>query len=96
MSLFQGALIAGLVLIAVLHTMSRAGGALATVAWCASATVFGVQNFGPDPAVGHTFIGIQTPQWVFYVAMAGVALYNIAIVIKALRRRPPKPKPAHS
>ncbi len=92
MSVFQSALIAGLVLIAVLHTVSRAGGALATVAWCAAATVFGAQTFGPDPAVGHTFIGIQTPQWVYFVAMAGVALYNIAIVLKAWRRRVPKPK----
>lgn len=95
MSVFQAVLIAGLVLIAVLHTMSRAGGALATVAWCVGATVYGAQNFGPDPALGHKFIGIQTPQWVFYVAMIGVALYNIAIIIKALRRRP-KPKPAQS
>lgn len=85
MSLSQGLLIAGLVLIAVLHTVNRVGGALATIAWCAAATVFGVQQFEGRPmSEGLVFIGITTPQWIFFTAMAAVALYNIAIVLKVI------------
>jgi len=91
-SLFQGLLIVGLVLIAVIHTMSRVGGALATVAWCVAATIFGVQAFGDD-GPGLVFVGIQTPRWIFYTAMAAVGLYNLAVLVRALRRKPFKTTP---
>lgn len=87
MSLFQGLLIVGLVFIAVLYTMSRVGGALATVAWCVAACIFGFQAFGAD-GPGLVFVGIQTPRWIFYTAMVGVGLYNLVTVVRALRRRP--------
>ena len=84
----------GLVLVAVLHTTSRVGGALATVGWCVAASVFGYQAFGDGP--GLVFVGIQTPPWIFFIAMAGVGIYNLVIVVRALRRRPyaTKKKPA--
>jgi len=85
-SLAQGALIAGLVLVAVTHTMSRVGGALATIGWCAAALVYGAVEFDVR-GDGLVFLGVQTPKWVFFGAMIGVALYNLAIVVRALRRK---------
>jgi hypothetical protein len=82
----QGALIAALVLVAVTHTMSRVGGALATIGWCAAALVYGVIEFGHRKG-GLVFLGIETPAWVFVGAMIGVTAYNGAIVFRALRGR---------
>ncbi len=91
MTVFQALLMVGLVLIAVLHTMSRVGGALATVVWCIAAAVFGAQQFaGVDSAMGLNFAGIQTPQWIFFTAMASVGVYNLAVIARAWRLRPRK------
>jgi hypothetical protein len=86
----QSALLAALVLVAVTHTMSRVGGALATIGWCVAALVYGVVEF-VERGQGLVFLGIQTPPWVFIAAMIGVASYNGAIVYRAVRRRPRSP-----
>lgn len=98
MSLGQGLLIAGLVLVAVTQSMSRVGGALATVAWCVAAGVFGAFAFA-ERDDGLVFLGIQTPKWIFFAALGCVAIYNIALVVRAMRRSkaitpaPPPPPP---
>lgn len=86
MSPAQGALIAALVLVAVTHTMSRVGGALATMGWCAAALIFGVVTF-QKTGVGLVLLGIQTPPWVYAAAMIAVAGYNGAVVFRAVRGR---------
>lgn len=86
MSPAQSALIAALVLVAVTHTMSRVGGALATIGWCVAALVYGVLEFS-ERGHGLVFLGIQTPPWLFVGAMIGVAAYNGAIVYRAVRGR---------
>lgn len=87
MSPAQSALLAALVLVAVTHTMSRVGGALATIGWCVAALIYGVVEFA-ERGHGLVFLGIQTPPWVFIAAMIGVAAYNGAIVYRAVRGRP--------
>lgn len=82
----QAALIAALLLVAVTHTMSRVGGALATVGWCAAALVYGVVQFSAT-GTGLTFMGIQTPPWLYIAAMIAVAAYNVAVVVRAVRGR---------
>jgi hypothetical protein len=82
----QSALIAALLLVAVTHTMSRVGGALATIGWCVAALIYGVLEFG-ELGRGLVFLGIQTPPWLFVGAMVGVASYNGAIVFRAVRGR---------
>ena len=75
MSLAQGCLIVALVLVAVTHTMSRIGGALATIGWCVAALIFGVVTFR-ETGTGLVFMGIQTPGWLYVLAMISVAAYN--------------------
>lgn len=92
MSLAQGCLIVALVLVAVTHTMSRIGGALATIGWCVAALIFGVVTFR-ETGTGLVFMGIQTPGWLYVLAMISVAAYNVAIVARGLRRRRREPPP---
>lgn|GEM_PF-1121658 len=92
MSLAQGCLIVALVLVAVTHTMSRIGGALATIGWCVAALIFGVVTF-QETGTGLVFMGIQTPGWLYVLAMLSVAAYNLAIVARGLRRRRREPPP---
>lgn len=92
MSFAQGCLIVALVLVAVTHTMSRIGGALATIGWCVAALLFGVVTFH-ESGTGLVFLGIQTPPWLYVVAMVSVAVYNSAILARGLRRRPRDPTP---
>ncbi len=86
MNLAQGLLVAALVVVALTHTMSRVGGALATMVWCVAAVVFGVAEFDIR-GHGLIFLGIQTPPWLFFAAMVGVFGYNGAIVWRAVRGR---------
>ena len=99
MNLPQGILMAALVVVAITHTMSRIGGALATIGWSVATLIFGVWTF-QQTGKGLTFVGIETPPWIYVATMLGVAAYNGALVVKALRRRrlepsPPEPGPAH-
>ena len=90
------AMMAALVVVAVIHTQSRIGGALATIGWCVAAAVFGAVEF-QDRADGLVFVGVHTPKWLYFVAMAGVAAFNVGIVVKALSRRvTPKQTPPPS
>lgn len=75
-----------LVVVAVIHTQSRIGGALATVGWCVAAFVFGYLELAKRPD-GVVFLEVQTPKWVFFVVVGGVAAWNCLIVGKALSRR---------
>jgi hypothetical protein len=85
-STFQALLIAALLGIAVVHTRSRIGGALATMGWCIAAAVYGGQEFAHRDG-GLVFLGVQTPKWLFFFAMAAVGLYNLVIAVRGLTRR---------
>jgi hypothetical protein len=86
LGLHQGLLIASLVVLAVIHTRSRIGGALSTAGWCLAATAFGWQQFAGQ-AGGLVFLNVQTPKWLFFSAMTGVFVYNIVIAARALTRK---------
>lgn len=94
MTLAQGLLIAALVAVAVIQSATRLGGALATIAWCVAAGVFGFFAF-QERDDGLEFLGVQTPQWLYFVCLTAVALYNVWIIVRALRRvrvaAPPPP-----
>jgi hypothetical protein len=82
----QASLIVALVVIAVVHTRTRIGGALLTAGWCLAATHYGWQQFqGRD--TGLAFAGMSTPQWVFYGAMVGVFAYNVVVAVRGLTRK---------
>jgi hypothetical protein len=86
MSWAQGILMAALVVVAITHTISRIGGALATIGWSVAALLFGVWTF-QQTGRGLMFAGVETPPWMYVATMLGVAVYNAALVVKALRRR---------
>ena len=82
----QALLIASLVLVAVIHTKSRLGGALATAGWCVAAVVFGAFALAQRDD-GLVFLNVQTPKWVFYAVIFAIFCYNLFIVVRALSRR---------
>jgi hypothetical protein len=86
LGLHQGLLIATLVVIALIHTRSRIGGALSTAGWCVAATAYGWGQLASRDG-GLVFLNVHTPKWVFFSAMAGVFVYNIAIAARALTRK---------
>ena len=95
MSAFQASLVAALVGIAVIHTYSRLGGALATAAWCVAAAVYGWQEFSARDG-GLVFVGVATPQWLYFVSLAGVFVFHAVVAVRGLTRRvagPAAPEP---
>jgi hypothetical protein len=86
LGLHQGLLIAALVGIAVIHTRSRIGGSLSTASWCVAAALYGWQQFAGRDG-GLVFLGVQTPRWLYFSALAGVFAYNVAIAVRGLTRR---------
>jgi hypothetical protein len=90
LGLHQGLLIAALVVVAVIHTRSRIGGALSTAGWCVAAAVYGWGEFAGRDG-GLVFLGVQTPRWLFFSAMTGVFVYNVAIAARALTRKVASP-----
>ena len=92
LGLHQGVLIAALVVIALVHTRSRIGGALSTAAWCLGAAVYGWNEFAGRDG-GLVFLNVQTPKWLFFSALAGVFVYNVAIAGRALTRKVAAPSP---
>ncbi len=86
LGMHQGILMAALVLIAVIHTRSRIGGALSTAVWCIAAAVYGWQQFAGRGS-GLVFLNIETPKWLYFSALGGVFVYNVAIAVRALTRR---------
>jgi len=86
LGLQQGLLIAALVVIALIHTRSRIGGALSTAGWCAGAAVYGWNQFAGRDG-GLVFLNVQTPKWLFFSAVTGVFVYNVVIASRALRRK---------
>ena len=86
LGLHQGLLIVALVLIAIIHTRSRIGGALSTAGWCIGAAVYGWGEFAGRDG-GLVFLNVQTPKWLFFSALAGVFVYNVVIAARALTRK---------
>ncbi len=85
MTAFQIALLLGLLLVAALHTRSRLAGAFSAGAWCVGAMVFGAMVFQTRPSI--TFLGVTVPPWIYLSAMAGLLLFNVAVIVRALRRK---------
>jgi hypothetical protein len=85
-SAFQASLIAALVGIAVIHTYSRLGGALATAGWCVAAAVYGWHEFSTREG-GLVFVGVATPQWLYFVSVAGVFVFHAVMAIRGLTRK---------
>jgi len=77
---------AALLVVAIVHTKSRIGGALATIGWCVAALVFGALEFSHRDA-GVVFLRVQTPKWVFFATIAGIIVWNLFAVFRALSRR---------
>lgn len=85
------AMMALLVVVAVIHTQSRIGGALATIGWCVAAFVFGWFEL-EKRANGVVFLEVQTPKWVYFVVVGSVMVWNFLVVGKALSRRVTGPR----
>jgi hypothetical protein len=80
------ALLAGLLIVAVLHTRSRFAGALGASIWCCGALALGVERFVLERQPGLVFCGIQTQPWLFFVAIGGVLVFNVFVIARFLRR----------
>lgn len=85
LSAAQGALLLGLVLVALLHAKSRMGGHLGASLWAGCAVVWGVFGFA-EREQGLAFLGVQTPKWLYFVVLGALAVVNAALVLRALRR----------
>ncbi len=84
MSALQALLIAGLVLVAVVHTMSRVAGAAGGVLWSAAALAWGLWELHVR-AAPLVFVGIEAPWWVFATVVFAIGLYQLSVVVRAFR-----------
>lgn len=84
-SALQNGLLVGLLLVAAVHTRSRLAGAFASAVWCIGAGALGVVAFATRDFM--TFVGIKVPPWIYFAFMTGLFLFNVAVLMRALRRR---------
>ncbi|HEY4219920.1 MAG TPA: hypothetical protein VGO62_01230 [Myxococcota bacterium] len=78
-------LLLSLIGVAALHTKSRLAGAIAAVPWCIAAIAFAALAF---PARGNlVFVGLETPQWLFYAFLGGLVVWNATVIARGFRRR---------
>jgi hypothetical protein len=84
-SALQHGLLLGLLLVAAVHTRSRLAGAFAAAMWCLGAMGFGALAFQTRDSMA--FVGISVPPWIYFAFMAGLLLFNVAVLARALRRR---------
>jgi hypothetical protein len=84
-SVMQHGLLLGLLLVAAVHTRSRLAGAFAAGVWCLAAMAFGALAFQSRESMA--FVGITVPPWIYFAFMAGLLLFNVAVLARALRRR---------
>lgn len=82
----QLGLLLGLIAVAVVHTRSRLAGAVFAAVWVAVALAWGIAQFRMRASV-H-FLGIDLPPWIFYGFFTGLLVFNVAVIVRALRRRP--------
>jgi hypothetical protein len=78
-----GLLLAGLVLVALVHTRSRLIGSFVALTWCAATAVFGAVQFQSRDTL--VFLGIGTRPWVFFFFIAGLAFFNALVIVRMLR-----------
>lgn len=89
-SALQHGLLLGLLLVAAVHTRSRLAGAFAASMWCLGAMGFGAVAFQTRDSMA--FVGITVPPWIYFAFMAGLLLFNVAVLARGLRRRVVRPR----
>lgn len=88
----QNALLIGLLLVAAVHTRSRLAGAIVACAWCIGAIGFGAVAF--QTRASMAFLGISVPPWIYFAFIGGLLFFNLAVIVRAFRRRTARPLPS--
>ena len=97
---FQTTLLVALIVVGAVHSRSRVAGAFSASAWCAGAIAFGALAFfsgapdGGDGVGALRFLGVKTPAWLYFAFMGGLLIFNVMVIVRALRRRRPTTSPA--
>src|SRR5688572_8961579 len=89
-SALQHGLLLGLLLVAAIHTRSRLAGAFAASMWCLGAIGFGAVAFQSRESMA--FVGITVPPWIYFAFMLGLLGFNVAVLVRGLRRRVVRPQ----
>lgn len=89
-SVLQHGLLVGLLLVAAVHTRSRLAGAFAASVWCFGAMGFGAVAFQGRDAIA--FVGVTVPPWIYFAFMGGLLVFNVAVLVRGLRRRVVRPQ----
>jgi hypothetical protein len=85
-TLLASGLIVGVVLMAVVHTASRVGGAMLGAVWAVGVAVLGLVSMSGG---NHTieFLRIQFPLWLHFVIAGCLFVWHTSFVARAWRRR---------
>jgi peptidoglycan/LPS O-acetylase OafA/YrhL len=79
-------LLAGIVVIAIVHTASRVGGAVVALVWLALSVPMGISYIQEGNATIDVF-RIPVPSGFFFVVIGALASWYASVVIRAGRRR---------